>query len=240
MRVKLLLAGLAGLAGLAAAVAVQADESTIRRTLSAKLPAARIEHVVKTPYPGLYEVYFDNQIAYTDKDGSFMIVGYLVDVSSGQNMTHLRMRKLSAIPFSSLPFNLAIKSVKGNGKRQLVIFSDPLCLHCRKLEPELASLTDVTLYTFLYPVEQLNRGATSRARQIWCAANPARAWEDFMLRNVTPPEAPASCNDPIAKIAEIGARHSFIATPTLVFADGAVVQRQLAAAQIERLMNEVK
>lgn len=236
MRIRTLFAG--GL--LLLATAVQADEAAIRKALAAKLPNARIEHVVKTTYGGLYEVYFDNQIAYTDKDGSFMIVGYLIDVGSGQNVTHLRMRKLTAIPFGSLPLQLAIKSVKGSGKRQLAVFSDPLCPHCRKLEQELAGLTDVTIHTFLYPIEQLNRGATERSRQIWCAPDPARAWQDFVLKNVMPPPAAAKCEDPIARIAEIGARHGFNATPTLVFSDGAVVQRQLPAAQIERLMKEVK
>lgn len=220
------------------AVAAQADETAIRKNLTAKLPNARIEHVVKTPYAGLYEVYFDNQIAYTDKDASFMIVGYLIDVPSGQNVTHMRLRKLTAIPVASLPFDLAIKMVKGSGKRQLVVFSDPLCPHCRRLEQELSGLTDVTIYTFLYPIEQLNRGATERARQVWCAPNRAKAWEELLLRNVMPPPAPAGCNDPIARIAEIGAKHGFAATPTLVFADGAVVQQRLPAAQIERLMNE--
>ena len=230
----------AGLALLASALVAQADESVIRRNLSARLPSARIDQVTKTPYAGLYEVYFDNQIAYTDKDGSFMIVGYLVDVASGQNLTHARLRKLTAIPFSTLPLGLAIRTVRGNGKRQLVVFSDPLCPYCRKLEQELASLTDVTIHTFLYPIEHLNRGATALARQIWCAAKPAKAWEDLMLKNIAPPQAPAACQDPLARIAEIGARHSFTATPTLVFADGAVVQRQLPVAQVERLMNEVK
>ncbi len=230
----------AGVVLLLAAVAVQADEAAIRKKLAARLPAARVEHVVKTAYGGLYEVYFDNQIAYTDKDGSFMIVGYLIDVPTGQNVTHMRLRALTAIPFASLPLQLAIKSVKGNGKRQLVVFSDPLCPHCRKLEQELAGLTDVTIYTFLYPLENVNRGATERARQIWCAPNPAKAWEESLLKNVVPPAAAAGCQDPIARIAEVGNKHSFNATPTLVFGDGAVVQRQLPAAQIERLMKEVQ
>lgn len=236
MRFRYFLAGVA----LLLATAVQADEAAIRKALAAKLPNARVDHVVKTAYGGLYEVYFDNQIAYTDKDGSFMIVGHLIDVSSGQNVTHMRLRKLTAIPLASLPLELAIKSVKGNGKRQLVVFSDPLCPHCRKLDQELAGLTDITVHTFLYPIEQLNRGATERSRQIWCAPDRAKAWEAFVLKNVPPPPAAAGCQDPIAKIAEIGARHGFNATPTLVFADGAVVQRQLPAAQIERLLKEVK
>ena len=212
-----------------------ADEAAIRRALEGKV-GAPIEQVVKTAYPGLYEVVFNKQIAYTNEDGSFLLVGNLVDVNSGRNLTQQRLRNLTAISFAALPLDLAIKSVHGRGTRTLAVFSDPLCPFCQKLELELAKLKDVTIYTFLTPFEQQHPGASAKSRAIWCAPDRAQAWQAFMVKAVQP--APRKCADPIAKLVELGDKYGFNSTPTLIFADGAVVQRTLTAAQIERLMNE--
>ena len=212
-----------------------ADEAAIRRALEGKV-GSPIEHVVKTAYPGFYEVYFNKQLAYTNEDGSFLIVGHLVDIKSGQNLTQQRLRKLTAIAFSSLPLDLAIRTVHGKGTRALAVFSDPLCPFCKNLEKELAKVSDVTIYTFLMPLEQLHPGATQMAQAIWCAPDRAKAWQFFMDRAEQP--AARKCDDPVARLVELGDKYGFNSTPTLVFADGAVVGRALSVAQIERLMKE--
>ena len=215
--------------------AAHADEAAIKRALQGKL-GAPIDQIIKTPFQGLYEVDFNKQIAYTNADGSFLLVGNLIDVKSGDMLTQQRLRKLTAISFASLPLNLAIKTVRGKGSRSLAVFSDPLCPYCKKQEQELAKLSDVTLYTFLTPFEQLHPGATVKAHAIWCAPDRALAWQAFMLKGEEPPAA--DCADPIAKLVELGDKYGFSSTPTLVFADGAVVTSARNAAQIERLMNE--
>jgi len=212
-----------------------ADEAAIRRALEGKLPAP-IERVLKTAYPGLYEINFDKKIAYTNGEGSFLLVGNLIDVKTGAMVTQQRLRKLTAIDFSSLPLELAIKTVRGKGSRVLAVFSDPLCPYCKKQEQELAKLADVTMYTFLTPFERLHPGATAKSRAIWCAADRAAAWEAFMLKGKEP--APASCADPVAQTMALGEKHGFDSTPTLVFSDGAVVRSVRSAAQVERLINE--
>lgn len=217
------------------AASAQADESAIRRALEGKL-GAPIDRIIATPYPGLYEIDFDKRIAYTNAQGSFLFVGNLIDVASGKILTQQRLRELTAISFTGLPLELAIKTVHGKGTRSLAVFSDPLCPYCRKQEEELAKLDDVTVYTFLTPFERVHPGATSKARAIWCARDPARAWQAYMLKGEEP--AAASCADPIGKLVELGDKLGFNSTPTLVFADGAVVASVRSAAQIERLMSE--
>lgn len=60
------------------------------------------------------------------------------------------MNQLSAIDFSTLPLDQAVKTVKGNGKRILVTFEDPNCGYCKKLGKELVPVNDVTIYTFYF------------------------------------------------------------------------------------------
>ena len=80
----------------------------------------------------------------------------------------------------------AIKKVKGNGSRKIVVFSDPDCPFCKRIEQEFEKMTDVTIYVLLYPIEQLHAKAPERSRAIWCSPNRLKAWEDYMLRGTAP------------------------------------------------------
>jgi len=216
-----------------AAVPALADEEAVIKRVRERFPQALVDKVFRTPYPGLYEVLMDNKLFYTDEQVRYILVGNLIDVKSSQNLTQQRLRKLSAIDWKELPLDLAIRKVKGDGSRRLAVFSDPLCQHCVTLEKELAKLTNVTIYTFLYPIERLHRGSTERSRAVWCAPDRAKAWDDLLLNRVEPKTKP--CPDPIKKIEVVGTKLKVTVTPTLVFGDGTVVAGGINAQQIEKI-----
>ena len=213
-----------------------ADEASVKKAVQAKFPQSNIESVTKMPYFGLYEVYIDKDLFYTDDKLDYFILGSIFDGKTLQNLSEERKRKLSAIKFDSLPLDLAIKIVKGNGKRKVAIFSDPDCPFCQKLERDMVNVTDVTIYTFLYPIESLHPGATEKAKAIWCSSDRVKAWNDFMLKR-SGPEAKASCDNPVNKIVEFGQSKSIRGTPTLIFADGQVIPGASPAAQLEQILN---
>ena len=216
--------------------AAAADEASVKKAVQAKFPQSSIESVTKTPYLGLYEVYIDRDIFYTDEKLSYIILGTIFDGKTLQNLSEERKRKLSAIKFDALPLDLAIKIVKGNGKRKVAIFSYPDCPFCKRLERDMINVTDVTIYTFLYPIESLHPGATEKAKAIWCSSDRVKAWNDFML-NRAGPEANASCDNPVDKIIDFGQSKGIRGTPTLIFADGRVIPGAIPAAQLEQILN---
>lgn len=107
------------------------------------------------------------------------MAGTLIDGATMKNVTAERLQKLAAIKFSELPLELAVKRVHGDGKRVLASFEDPNCGYCKKLAKEMAKLDNVTLYTFLYPI--LSPDSLVKSKQIWCAADKGKAWNDWML-----------------------------------------------------------
>ena len=164
---------------------VVADEQAVLKRVREKFPQSSVEKVFRTPYPGMYEVLMDSKLFYTDEQVSYVLIGNLIDLESGQNLTRQRLRELTAIDWKELPLDLAIKKVKGDGSRQLALFSDPLCSHCVTQEKEFAKLDNVTIYTFVYPIERLHKGATALSRAVWCSSDPVKAWDDFMLNSAT-------------------------------------------------------
>lgn len=214
-----------------------ADEAGVRKLVEAKM-GAKVQSVTKTPYGGLYEVYVDQKIHYTDEKVSFIIYGVLVDTKTNRNVTEQSVRKLTAVKLNELPpLSMAIKRVKGDGKRQLRVFLDPMCPFCKKLEAEFERLNNVTIYVYPYPLESKFPGSTNLTKSIWCSADRAKAWEDWMVRALRP-SGPTNCSVPIEQIDAAATKLSIDSTPTIVFADGAVVRQFVAADALERLLND--
>ncbi|HZT56891.1 MAG TPA: disulfide isomerase DsbC N-terminal domain-containing protein, partial [Burkholderiaceae bacterium] len=111
------------------------NEATIRKVLEPKLGGAKIEGVERGP-AGLWEVRYRGEegvrILYTDATASYIIVGKIYESKADRDLTEERLRKLNAINFSSLPLSQAVKVQRGNGKRVLVMFSDPYCPYCKQ------------------------------------------------------------------------------------------------------------
>ncbi|MGB5208566.1 MAG: DsbC family protein, partial [Azonexus sp.] len=151
-----------------------ADEAEIKKAMEAKL-GAKVESVNKSGYLGLYEIYVDGNILYTDeKMTAFIAGGQLIEGKTMKNVTEERMRKLTAIKFADLPLDRAIKQVRGDGKRVLATFEDPNCGYCKRLAKDLQKLDNVTIYTFLLPI--LSEDSLKKSKQIWCAADRSKAW----------------------------------------------------------------
>jgi len=215
-----------------------ADEVSLKKAFEAAYPKMHVESVVKTPYAGLYEVFANGQIVYADDKLTFLIAeGRLVDIKSKRDVTNERLDELTKIDFNTLPLDQAIKVVKGNGSRKIAVFSDPDCPFCKRLEQqELVNINDVTIYTFLLPLEQLHPDAGNKAKAIWCASDRSKAWQDWVINNQLPKNA-GSCDHPVDKIADLGKKLGVTSTPTIFFADGKRMLGAYPAAQIEKAMN---
>ncbi len=209
----------------------RADEASVRKAIEEKL-GTKVTSVTKTPYLGLYEVFADGQILYTDDKLSAIIAGTLIDGKSMKNYTAERMAKLTAIKFSDLPLASAIKQVRGNGKRVLASFEDPNCGYCKKLAKDTATLDNVTIYTFLYPI--LSPDSLEKSNQIWCSSDKVKAWNDWMQDGKAPSGKGDCDTSAVKKTVEFGRKLSITGTPTLIFADGERVPGAVPLAQIEQ------
>lgn len=210
-----------------------ADEAKVKSILQKEYPQiGKVDKVYKAPFLGLYEVVADDQLFYTDENVQYLINGSVYDLKNGRNLTEERSRKLFAVDFNNLPFEFAVKMVKGKGERKLAYLTDPNCGYCKKLENELKSLDNVTLYRFLYPIFP---GSDIKVRNILCSKNPNKTWEDWMLDGVLPPTA--NCTTHTDKVLALGQKLNVHGTPTLIFADGALVPGYLPAADLEKALN---
>jgi thiol:disulfide interchange protein DsbC len=223
---------LIAVAGLAAGWA-SADEASVRQALRARIPSNMvIESVTRVPFAGLYEVVLDGEIVYTDEKAEYFFGGTIYDIRTlpPRNVTQDRLNQMVVERFTKAR-DLAIKRVRGNGARTLFTFEDPNCRYCKALQGELAKMDNVTIYTFLLPI--LSQDSVEKSVAVWCAKDPAGAWEELMSRG-TVPGGGTTCSHPLEQVAAIARRFQIQSTPAIFLGNGTLIGGMRSAADIEK------
>jgi thiol:disulfide interchange protein DsbC len=102
----------------------------------------------------------------------------------------------------------------------------------------LLKLDNVTIYTFLYPI--LSEDSIRKSKQIWCSADRAKAWNDWMVEGRAPSGKDDCDTAAITKNQEYGRRLGISGTPTMFFADGERVPGAMPLAKIEQKLGQLK
>ncbi|MBK4738195.1 DsbC family protein [Noviherbaspirillum pedocola] len=239
LTIKRSLAALALLVPALSALAENAQEAEVRKLIQPRLgPNTSITSVTKTPYSGLFEVRVGNELFYTDGLAKYLFIGRILDANTTEDYTKARVDEINKIKFSDLPLDAAIKTVKGNGKRVIAVFEDPNCGYCKRFRHTLKDVDNVTVYTFLYNI--LSPDSADKSRNVWCAPNRAKAWDDWMLDGKAAPAAPASCNTPNDKVFALGQNLHITGTPTIFFTDGTRIPGAIDAKGLEAKFASVK
>lgn len=222
---------------LGAVLPARADEAQVKRAFEARHSGVKVEKVTKTPYGGLYEIFVGDEVVYTDENADYLFVGRVIDTRTRVDLTEQRVDKLTSVElkWTDLPLDQAVKTVRGDGKRVMAVFSDPYCPACKQLDTALQEVTNATIYTFLYPVIRPELRKHSEA--VWCSKNPSQAYFDLVLKRKVP-EAAANCATPIEKNLALGRQLKVNSTPTLFFKDGRRVKGARNPEQLSAILDE--
>ena len=222
---------------LSSSAQAQADQQ-IKTEIQKKLGTnAKVRSVTPAPVSGLYEVLVGNDIFYTDASAKYLIQGEIIELASGKNITEQRQADLNRIKWTDLNQANAFKTVRGNGTRQLAIFSDPNCGYCKRLEKSLQQLDNVTIYTYLIPI--LSADSIQKAKQIWCSTDPNKTYMDWMINGVAP-SGKTDCSNPLDKNLTYAKTYGITGTPTLFFTDGSRFPGAVQVTDIEKKFASLK
>ncbi|WP_255539217.1 DsbC family protein [Polynucleobacter sp. 71A-WALBACH] len=214
------------------------SEQQVRTELQKKIGAnTKIKSVSASPIPGIYEVLIGNEVIYTDANSKYLIQGEIIEIATGKNITEQKQADLNRIKWSDLNTANALKAVRGNGSRQIAVFSDPNCGYCKRLEKSLQQLDNVTIYTYLIPI--LSPDSAQKSKQIWCSTDPQKAYIDWMINGVAP-SGRSDCATPLDKNMALAKTYGITGTPTIFFTDGSRFPGAVQITDIEKKFNSLK
>ena len=212
-----------------------ANVDTVKSNLSKQHPKLNIENIQATDMKGIYSGSMDGQVVYLGEDAQHILVGSMYRLSDQKNLTQDLVLKQNSIDWKKLPLQDAVKSVRGNGKRQIAIFSDPNCPYCKQLEAELSKLNDVTIYTFIYPIKTQS---IAISKQVFCEKDPALAWSNLISKGIQP-SSKKTCVNPVERNLSLGKSLGLTGTPAIIFSNGFKVMGSHPAQDIEKMWKEL-
>lgn len=246
MKIDRLLAGASLALALQSALASpSAGEARLLAALKRNYPSTAFTSVAASEVPGIYEVWMGPNVAFVSaRNPRYFIMGRLLDAKTATDITGPKLARAQAarpsavtgegadrpIDIARLPLQDALKIVQGTGARTLYAFSDPACSFCRRLEPELAKLQDVTVYTFLLPFQ-----GRQLPQAVLCSADPVKSWQAVMRNADTSGlNSQAECATPLDRNLQLARRLGVNGTPTIFYADGTRTTGYVPGVEIER------
>ncbi len=208
------------------------DRAGVKTGLERRFPKAKIGNIRKAPVAGLYEATLDTDLVYVDASGKHLVSGAVYELGTMTNIAEARTNEIFGFKWDELPLEKAIKMVRGKGTRRVAVFSDADCPFCKRIEQTLQTVDDVTVYTFLMPIDSLHPDAGRKSKIIWCSKDKLKAWLDFMLNNKLA-EGKGDCPNPVDELKELGRSKRVNGTPALVFPDNRTVPGAIPKDQLE-------
>lgn len=220
------------------ATAQNVQDTQLFKDMQAKFPNTQINSAMYVEeFPGMVElVVKGNKIIYTNESGSLFMLGHIFDTKRQLDITQERINSFMTVKYDKLPFENAIKVVKGNGSREFAVFTDPACPYCKKLEQELSKITDYTMFVFVTPFK--SQGVEIAGR-INCEKNPSKAWTDFMLKGIQPTSTDMCKVAETKANVELAGAIGVTGTPSLLSKNGQVRPGYAPAAQLDAWLTQV-
>lgn len=209
---------------------------------SLKIPF-EVDSVGLSEVPGLWEVVVkrsDNMKipVFLDFSLKYMLQGEIYKLATVENITRTRVVDLNKVDVSTIPLDDAIVMGNPKAKHKIIVFDDPECPYCLKIQESMKEVTskrnDIAFYIKMLPLE-IHPSAYEKAKAIICEKSL-----DLLEKSLNKGDVPpAKCKtDQIEKNRELAKNLRIGSTPTLVFPDGRAMPGYKSAEEIIKNLME--
>lgn len=220
------------------AVADDAAEQAIRKSLDSLQLEVPIDTITASPLPGLYEVKLKgSRVLYASADGQFVMQGYLFQLKDGKpvNLTEKTERLgisglINGIPVAETVVYPAI----GETKTHITVFTDTTCPYCHKLHAEVPELNKMGIEVryVAFPRMGLGSPGDAQLQAVWCSKDKKAAMDSMVAGKEIKAD---KCENPVSKQFALGQSIGVNGTPAIVLADGQVIPGYQPAPQVAKL-----
>ena len=221
-----------------AEVASDASLEKIKAELKIMLGGHEADSVVKSPFPGLYEVVIDQEVLYISEDTQFLFYGNLIDRKNQVDLTRQTKDKLAKKMDAKRKVVLAeqdaSKSITYKAKDEktiLTIFTDIDCPYCSKIHNEVPALNEkgITVRYMMFPRAGVGSPSFKKAVSVWCADDQNATLTTAKKRKSIPVK---TCDNPVEAQYNLGQKLGVRGTPALITETGELIPGYVPAAKL--------
>lgn len=200
------------------------------------MPGVEIGKPAATPINDIYQVKIGNKFAYVTKNGKFALVGNLIDLNNGINLTEQAEAVENSALLKSFPEkDMIFFKAEGEEKGMITVFSDTSCPYCRKLHEEVPRLQQSGVSVRYIPFARgMQKGpGYGQMKSVWCAEDRVHAMD--VASGVTKEKLQkkdCDVDNVLAAGYALGQQAGVQGTPTIFLADGSRIGGYLPAAKL--------
>jgi len=156
-------------------------EQSVTRLLRQRLGNATFDDVSETAVENVWQVQVGNQFIYLMDGGKYALMGELVDLEDGRNLTAQSRRVATVETISGFgDADLAVFDAIGETRAVLNVFTDTSCPYCQKLHSEIDKLREAGIKVRYLPFPRGgSRGpGYQHLKSVWCAEDRKQALTD--------------------------------------------------------------
>lgn len=219
--------------------------SKIKSELKAMFGGEDADSVIKSEFPGMYEVTLGTEVIYISADTKYLFYGNLIDREKRTDLTRKAKdnaeKKYSVKRKGILDKQDASKTIafKAKDEKEIIkVFTDIDCPYCLKLHNEVPKLNEqgITVQYYMFPRAGVGSGSFKKAVSAWCADDQKDALTKAKNREKIPAK---ECDNPIAAQYKLGQEIGVSGTPAIVTSKGTLIPGYMPAnALIARLKSE--
>ncbi len=157
------------------------SELPVTRFLRQRIGNATIGDATETAVKDVWQVKIGNRFVYLLDNGKFALMGDLVNLEDGRNLTELSRRESTVEIISEFDdSDLVVFGAKGEAKAVLNVFTDTSCPYCQKMHNEIDKLQEAGITVRYFPFARggSNGPGYQHLRSVWCAEDRNQAMTD--------------------------------------------------------------
>jgi thiol:disulfide interchange protein DsbC len=157
---------------------VVAAKRPLTRLLSQRIGNAKLDDVSETGIEDVWQVQIGNRYVYLLDGGKYALMGDLVNLENGRNLTEIARRTgVVALLSAFRDEDLVVFEAEGETRATLDVFTDTSCPYCQKLHAEIDKLqaAGITVRYLPYPRGGSGGPGYQTLKSVWCADDRKRA-----------------------------------------------------------------
>lgn len=215
-----------------------ATRAAITATFLTMAPEVKVQSILPSPIPGLYQVIAHGQVFYLTGDGRYVIQGEAFDFKTRTALNSVTMDRLRREAIAKLEPGQMVRYAPANPRYTVTVFTDIDCPYCRAFHANMAEINKLGIavdYLF-WPRTGLGTPSSRKAVDVWCATDRhaalTRAFEGASPQD-------SRCDSPVTHDFNLGVDLGVDGTPTVIADNGVVLGGYVDPAELLRRLEAV-